>query len=203
GAPIVFHGVLGIRYALTGKFNFGASDGSSPSLRYSRNRAYTWQRLTSWILLIGIIAHVSYMRFYIYPLQAKEGGVLYYFVRLQMDKGLYTVADRLGVKLYDQNKIQEQVKALDVLRSKMQLVEQKQAALEQDPNAGFLYDQEAASIYDSIQRYKERKEWVKTLKKRAIGKDEVIGVSKDFGSVTLLSVRDAFKSPFKSALYTI
>jgi succinate dehydrogenase / fumarate reductase cytochrome b subunit len=31
----------------------------------------------------------------------------------------------------------------------------------------------------------------------------VIGASKDFGTATLLNVRDAFKSPVKIALYTI
>jgi succinate dehydrogenase / fumarate reductase cytochrome b subunit len=203
GAPIVFHGILGIRYAITGKSNYSSSNGSKPSLDYGRNRAYSLQRISSWILLIGIIAHVGYMRFYIYPVDAKEGMKKQYFVRLNMDLGLYTVADRLNVKLYDQATVDQQVKLLDTMKQKMQLVEQKISEIANDPGVHELYEQEAAGAYNSIQRYKEKKEWVEALQKRTLSPHQVIGVSNDFGSVTLLNVREAFKSPIKCALYTL
>ena len=60
GVPLLVHGLWGVKYLMTSKMNSFASDGSSPSLpQYPRNRAYTWQRITSWILLVGIAAHVG------------------------------------------------------------------------------------------------------------------------------------------------
>ena len=53
GVPILIHVVLGVKYLFTAKFVAGRSDGSVPTLRSPRNRAYKWQRITSWILLIG------------------------------------------------------------------------------------------------------------------------------------------------------
>ncbi|MBM3191966.1 MAG: succinate dehydrogenase, partial [Chlamydiae bacterium] len=94
--PILVHAVLGVKYALTAKNNCWPSKGDKPSLtEYPRNHAYTWQRITSWILLVGIILHVGYMRFYRYPLEAEVGDKTFYFTRLDLDPGLYTVADRL------------------------------------------------------------------------------------------------------------
>ena len=64
GIPLLLHGLWGVRVLVTAKYNSFATNGSSPSLpQYSRNQAYTWQRITSWVLLIGIVAHVIHMRF--------------------------------------------------------------------------------------------------------------------------------------------
>ena len=58
GVPFAVHIVWGIKYLRTSKSNSFGGDGSKPSLgQYGRNRAYTWQRITSWILLLGIILH--------------------------------------------------------------------------------------------------------------------------------------------------
>ena len=84
GIPLVLHGYWGVKRALTAKGNARRTDGSAPSLPYGRNRAFTWQRLTSWILLIGIIAHVVQMRFVQMPREV--GGR--YVVQLQRDEGL-------------------------------------------------------------------------------------------------------------------
>lgn len=165
GIPIVIHGAWGIRYALTGKMNSWPSKGEKPSLtQYSRNHAYSWQRITSWILLVGILLHVGYMRFYNYPNQARLGDKEFYFTRVSTDDGLYSVARRLGVKLYTAEQIQQEKARVD------------------DP---------------------EQKEWVRALTKRSLQKAERIAVCPDFGTATLLMVRDAFKSPIKGVLYTL
>lgn len=52
--PFLVHGIWGIARIFTARTN---------SLPYQRNHAFTWQRITSWILLIGVIGHVVQMRF--------------------------------------------------------------------------------------------------------------------------------------------
>jgi succinate dehydrogenase / fumarate reductase, cytochrome b subunit len=167
GVPIAVHGVLGIKYAITGKMNSWPSKGQKPSLtKYSRNHAYSWQRITSWILLVGIILHVGYMRFYRYPDSVKVGDKEYYFTRLDVDQGLDSVARRLGVEIYNPQMIKE---------SRM------------PPNL----------------IAKEQSEWMKAITKKNLKSDQVMAVSPDFGTATLLMVRDAFKNPIKGGLYTI
>ena len=56
GVPLALHGYWGVKRALSSKINTGKSDGSSPSLPFGRNRAFRWQRITSWILVFGILA---------------------------------------------------------------------------------------------------------------------------------------------------
>lgn len=52
--PLLVHGLWGILRIFTARTN---------ALPYSRNHAFTWQRITSWILLLGIAGHVLQMRF--------------------------------------------------------------------------------------------------------------------------------------------
>lgn len=99
GIPLLVHGVWGVKRALSSKYNCPSSDGSSPSLPYSRNKAYAWQRSTSWILLFGIIAHVIQMRFVEMPKKVREGNEIVYVVPLKEDPGLSAVSGRIGVKL--------------------------------------------------------------------------------------------------------
>ncbi len=133
GIPILVHMVWGVKYLFTSKFNSQRSDGSKPSLNYGRNRAYTWQRITSWILLIGLIGHVVKFRFMDYPEQINS----FYVVHVTDDPGLSKVAERLGVILLDEDH------------------------------------------------------------------DKKIVAAQDFGTATLFSVRDTFKSPLYAVLYTI
>lgn len=99
--PFFIHIVWGVQRLLTAKLNSLPTDGSSPSLaNYSRNQAFTWQRITSWILIVGIAAHVIHMRFVEYPTHAIKGTQDYYTVSLSSDEGLDTVAERLDVQLY-------------------------------------------------------------------------------------------------------
>ena len=202
GIPFVYHAILGIRYAIKGKFNSISSDGSKPVLKYERNIAYTFQRLSAWILLVGVILHVSYFRFAIYPLEAKENNQNFFFVRLTMDKGLYTVADRLGVRLFDQVKVNEQLDQLPNVDSKIQLVEKRLNEVSSGETQ-VAFSQETMSIYESLQRLNQKKEWIETLAKKPLNSQEVMAVSKDFGTITLLNVREAFKSPLKIGLYTV
>ena len=100
GLPFLIHGIWGVFYALTGKLNAHKTDGSKPALpQYKRNRAYSWQRITSWILLVGILAHVVHMRFIEYPERIPQGDVQVYKVKVTEDRGLAQTAQKLKVTL--------------------------------------------------------------------------------------------------------
>lgn len=210
GIPIVFHAVLGVKYAITGKHNAHKSDGTKPSMHQNaRNRAYSWQRFTSWILLVGLVLHVGFMRFYTYPTTAKEENQTFYFVRLNMDRGLYTVAKRLGVELYDQERIRYELEEFKEFSDKIYNVQQQAKEMEKRWPRGILsasdvdYNNQDGAVYDSLQRYNQRKAWIDALTDRKIDKGQVIAMSTQFGDAILLNVRDAFKSPIVAILYTI
>jgi succinate dehydrogenase / fumarate reductase cytochrome b subunit len=106
GVPILIHMYWGIMYLHTAQQNYYGKDAAKPILNENpRNRAYTWQRITSWILLVGIIAHVIHMRFIEYPTSAKMGETHNYMIRLKVDPGLASLSARLGFHLYDKKKI--------------------------------------------------------------------------------------------------
>jgi len=181
GVPFLVHGLWGIKYLWTGKSNSFPSDGSKPALfKFSRNRAYTWQRWTSWILLIGLILHVVQMRFIEYPTSVKVGSQENYIVRLSEDAGLPTLAQRLDFKIYTPDE------------------------------AGSLQDEvaQAAKVVDvenavDKQDLEQEKRFAKALEKKPLTEGEVAAVAKDFGTATLLIVRDTFKMPLMIALYSI
>lgn len=218
GVPILFHGVWGVIYALSSKPNSMSSKGNTPSLnKYPRNHAYTWQRITSWILLLGIILHVGYMRFYRYPTHAQVGTQNYYFTRVSVNKGLYTVASRLGVKLYSKADV-EKIKAsyehhkaagraLEKKADSLYSSEQKtitQESLNRLESAHPLsFSEKDQILLDQAQNFRQKTQWVKALTKRPLKDTEVIAEAKDFGTAVLIMVRDSFRSPIKGALYTI
>jgi succinate dehydrogenase / fumarate reductase, cytochrome b subunit len=105
GTPLAIHLVWGVRRALTGRSNSLPSNGGKPSLRYERNFAYTLQRLSSWILLFGILGHVIQMRFLEMPKRARLAGQEQSMVKLNFDEGLDSLSARLQVDLYDAKEI--------------------------------------------------------------------------------------------------
>ncbi len=105
--PAFVHAYLGIKRLFTSEINVFASDGRSASLPYPNNRAYTWQRLTSWFLLVAILLHVGYMRFVKNP--TIEGSK--YVVSVSADPGLQSVAARLGITLEAKSSEQVVVRA--------------------------------------------------------------------------------------------
>jgi succinate dehydrogenase / fumarate reductase cytochrome b subunit len=101
GVPILIHIVLGIKYLFTSKSNVFKGDGSKPYIPRARNYAYTLQRITSWILLIGVILHVYKFRFVDYPDAVTVHSETYYVIPVEVDPCLNNVADRLHVKLLE------------------------------------------------------------------------------------------------------
>ncbi len=199
GVPILLHGIWGVKYLMTSKSNARSSDGSTPALsQYGRNHAYTWQRLTSWILLVGIVLHVAKFRFIDYPTSLNQGDRSYYFVPVSLDKGLYTVAARLGVELYGPEKIVQERKELEDRGGEQALVEVSKTLPET-----MTFDAQQQMILTSAQSYQQKMQWVEMLERQEIPADGVIAVSKDFGTASVLKVRDTFKHPLYVGLYTI
>lgn len=202
GVPILIHLIWGVKYLFTSKFNSFKTDGSKPMLReYGRNRAYTWQRITSWILLVGLVGHVAKFRFLDYPTSVQEGSQSLYFVRVSLDPGLYSVADRLGVAIYDKNAALQETSAFQARLAESALLEAAEAFLHSPPSPA--YDPSQAAIVHSAQSFKDKKAWIDALAHYSLAPGEVVAVSRDFGTASLLSVRDTFKSPVYAVLYTI
>lgn len=199
GFPIALHAVLGIKYLFTAKYNSHRTQGKSPDMhQYGRNRAYTWQRITSWILLVGIILHVAQFRFIKFPDIISLGDKQSFFVTLSVDKGLYTVASRLGAQLYGAQQIQEQKEEMEARRGEQTLVDVA-ATLPANND----YDVQQQMILSSAQAYEQKKAWLAVLERQKVSPTEVVAVTSDFGTASLLSVRDTFKSPLYVGLYTI
>ena len=100
GLPLAIHMVWGIHRIFQAKTNSRKSDGTTPSLKeYGRNRAFTWQRLSSWIILFGLIAHVVQMRFVEQPKKIYVNGQERWVSKISYDEGLTTLAPRLGVEI--------------------------------------------------------------------------------------------------------
>ncbi len=198
GVPIAIHGILGVKYLFTAKFNSGGSDGTKPAMKYGRNRAFTWQRLSSWVLLVGIILHVAKFRFIDYPDSVNQGENSYYFIPVTVDKGLYTVAARLGVKLYSSDEITAERKEFEDRHEEQALVEASKTF--EDSKA---YDHQQQVILISAQAYEQKLQWLQVLEKQKIDDNQVVAVAKDFGTASVFAVRDTFKDPLYVGLYTI
>lgn len=101
GLPFVIHGIWGVKYLFTASYNSSASDGRKVALpEYRRNRAYSWQRITAWLLLFGIAAHVIHMRFVMHPTEVQTGPNMQYMLAITSDDQLPSLARQLGLTLY-------------------------------------------------------------------------------------------------------
>jgi succinate dehydrogenase / fumarate reductase cytochrome b subunit len=208
GVPILIHGVFGVKYLFTSKHNYHRTDGSAPVMRTGRNRAYSWQRITSWILLVGLIGHVTKFRFIDYPDQVQRGGETSYLIPISLDPGLYTLADRLHVELYDEDAIDDYAERLKEEVPQDSLFNQAEALKKEENNliegpVPQAYDSGVALILNTAQSYEESERFLDALQSYRLSSGHVVAVAQDFGTATLLAVRDTFKSPIYVGLYTL
>lgn len=186
GIPILVHAIWGIKYLVTGEVNSMPGKGHRPSLPgYARNHLYTFQRITSWILLIGIAAHIFHMRIGHYPDTVHWSGGNRYLVELELDDGLFTVADRLQVDLFDSAAIEQEAQALRVLDGDL------------DPEAS------KAEHLIAAQQRKQATAWVQALRSHNLREGQVVASAPNQGTAWLLVVRDTFKIPMMLVLYSI
>ncbi len=213
GVPIFIHLVWGVKYLLTSKCNTRKTDGSTPSLpEYSRNRAFTWQLITSWVLLVGLIGHIVKFRFLDYPDALHYGTATHYFIPLKVDNGLYTVAERLKVSLYDAEAIAKEKSRFENRKDEKALLEARDALAKKEmvwPESFWegplpsSYNSQKAVIFTAAQKFEEKARFLVQLEKYKLSKHEILAVCEDFGTASLLSVRDTFKNPIYVILYTL
>jgi succinate dehydrogenase / fumarate reductase cytochrome b subunit len=203
GVPFAVHILFGIHRLVMAQPNSSASDGSTPALgEYPRNKAYTWMRVTSWLLMIGVVAHVIHMRFIEYPWNAERDGQRYYMTVLNVDSGLYTLSERLGVDLYDEKRIDHEALPAPTEPVAINIPKEQGFSLLQGPPSE-PFDSNKLSELRSKQDSLEQAHWVEALRRKPVDTHQVVAVSKDFGTASLLIVRDTFKSPFMVALYSL
>lgn len=173
--PILIHMLWGMYYIHSGAPNALPSDGTHPCLEeYARNRAYSWQRLTAWLLVVGLVIHVGHMRFYNAPLEVFKEYKPHYLTQLTYDEGLTTLAERLGVTLYTQ----EQITTFTPLAHTGPLALQ-------------------------AQQEREQRAFLEALRRLSPTEKERLALSPSFGVAELLMVRQAFRSPFWMLFYTL
>lgn len=185
GLPLLVHGVWGIQTIFTAKYNVAANDGSTPSLKYGGNQAYTWQRWTAWILLFGIIAHVIQMRILNYPTEVHEGNESYYLIRLDEDTGLFPLSERLGFSLISEEQRMEFI-----------------TNIENEPKL-YLKSDSSPEEQTAYQMQRGAIQFAAALQNWPLGKGQVIAAAPSFGTAELLIVRDTFKSGLMIFLYTV
>lgn len=192
GIPLLIHGIWGIKRALEPKLNFDGLGKKSPRLSYGRNHAFAWQRYTSWILLVGIIAHVVQMRFLGYPEKVEIDNQVRYLNKISFDEGLYTLAPRLHVTLYS---------CAMISAMKEQMIQGSENSILLKPEENYSEQQEKG--INQIQKTAQEQKWIQKLSSFQLGKNEVIAEASTPGTTMLLMVRDHFKSPLMAVLYTI
>jgi succinate dehydrogenase / fumarate reductase cytochrome b subunit len=143
---------------------------------------------------------VAKFRFIEYPESVTQGLESIYFVKLDLDEGLYGVAGRLDVKLYDAAAIQKEKEKLQERMAEMGIVELAQEMKQKKEEA---YNEQRQLVYNAAQKFQEKIEWVKALESKPLKPGQVMGVTKNFGTAELLVVRDTFKDPLYVGLYTI
>jgi len=193
GVPILFHGVLGIKYAVTSRNNSIGLKKDRPVLSYGRNVAFSWQRITSWVLIIGIVGHVVQMRFLDSPKRAVLNNEKQYLVRLDFDEGLYSLSNRLNVELFDREKISS-------LNNGFKEVEEES---KWTSASSISYSTEDEKKISKIQNLNQEKSFIEELNTYKLNHTQVVAVSENAGTAFLLMVRNTFKSPVWAILYTL
>lgn len=158
GTPLFVHMAWGVRYLFTASLNSWPSDGAKPYLNYERNHAFSWMRITAWIVAVGLLVHVVEFRFLKYPFVIKQKETTLYAVSLSADKSLYSLAKQLDVALYNPAEMR------------------------------------SGEVKDELSFFLER---------RAADRQHLVAVAKNFGTATLLTVRETFKNPFSLFFYSV
>jgi len=135
GMPIVFHASLGVKYIITGDLNSFKTKGTKPSLyQYKRNKAYSMQRISSYILGVLLVFHVVQMRFIDSPKLVNFKGERFYFVKVKNDPKIEMLANKLKFDIY----LKDEIKNLDEKFQKMKLKDNQILAFSKKNGSLFL-----------------------------------------------------------------
>ncbi len=188
--PIGIHILLGILYFCEARYNSFSSDGSRPSLtRYSRNHAFTWQRITAVIIVFGVIAHVTSMRFLQRPQEVTSTPGTKFAIPVAADPGLLTLSPRLKATLITPD---SQAPLLAFIQLRMRTADhQIQRALTPSLQAAEELQKD---------RLKSTHAFIASLQPTEV---QWTALCEDFGTACLLIVRENFRILWICALYTV
>ena len=193
GIPLLIHGVWGIKRVLEARLDSWKSDGSAPTLKYERNRAFTWQRLSYSILSSGSLDMLR--KCVLSTRQKKQNAALEKsFLRGSISIRLYTLAARLHVTSFTLQDVEDATRRLRVsllLTSRNFRTEEVK------------YNPNEEVMRDKMQKAAEEREWTKILASFRLKENQMVAVSSMPGTAFLLMVRNTFKSPVMAVLYTI
>ncbi len=190
GLPLALHVWLGFERIWMARINSIPTDGSHVQLPYWKNIAYTWQRVTSILLIVAIGLHVYYMRFYKVPTEVSSGVFSEHLVKVSLDPGLYTLAPRLDFALFDRANID---KAAEDLR-------RKEPFIMPPPEQ---YNKEYAEKVKADEKVLLQKNIVAKMQELKPGLGELVAMSDNFGTAVLLMLRETYKSVYLCILYSI
>ena len=206
GVPMVFHAAWGIKYALSSKQNSIQKDQYKPKIKSSRNWAYFMQRASSWVLVFGLIFHVWAMRFHYYPYKVQYATSSHYYRPFTFDPGLYSVANRLDVSLYNAHAVEDEVRSLEKVKQKLFVLTHRLKDLSMQAKRSHSskgYSQEKDFLVRAINEAEAKIHYVNGLEHFKLSSNELMGVSPNFGAVVLLNMRQYFQSIPICIFYTI
>jgi succinate dehydrogenase / fumarate reductase, cytochrome b subunit len=95
--PLFVHAIWGVKYLLSGQSNAMVFSSSRVSLgQYEANHRYSWQRITAWLLLVLVFAHVFHMKVLRHPLHdVIDIDDHRYATFVQSDAGLVSLSGEL------------------------------------------------------------------------------------------------------------
>ncbi|MCC5832377.1 MAG: hypothetical protein JJU12_04970 [Chlamydiales bacterium] len=194
GVPFLIHGLWGIKYALTSKSNSFRGDGTKPALpQYRRNRAFTWQRVTAWLLLVGIIAHVVQMRFIESPIRVHAYGQTLYMTRLIWNPAFAITTEKLNVQLYDQAQIAEKERELKEDKARLEALRPESETFPEDD-----------AYFQLVVEVQGNQEWLQAARRIRLKKEgQFLAVAPNAGAAFFLIVQQAFMNPMVVILYSI
>ncbi len=188
--PIAIYAWLGIRYSLEAQFNSFPSDGSTPSLtRYPRNHAFTWHRIITPLLILGVIAHVVFMRSVYHPHEIDSTPHATFAVPVTADPRLLTLAPRLKAVLITP---ESQPQVLGLLQRHIAMVDHRL-------NSTTVPSMVAAEELQRV-RLQTTHTYIAGLRPTPT---QWTAICEDMNAASLLSVREHFRSLWVCILYTL
>lgn len=103
--PFILHGLIGLKYMIKKRYSL------KTDVFYDQQKGCVFQRITAWILLIGIALHVLQMRFINHPIKTQINNEKYFAVKVKKSDKIYKVAKKLNFKILEKkapNKISYQ-----------------------------------------------------------------------------------------------
>jgi len=93
--PFILHALIGLKYMIGRRYSF-----KSDKL-YDQQKAYVLQKITAWILIIGILLHVLQMRFINHPATVTIDNQKYFALEITKSEKLSKIAKKLDFKILD------------------------------------------------------------------------------------------------------